>query len=268
MSASQWDQLEVLARLEYAVKRGMARDAALAEARRAGIAEHLLDSLTKQPGSGGTTVIGDAVVRISDAPTATPPDTPTNAFLRTLPFSAQLAGPRLTFEQAAVVCAHAGKHFGFPFILDWDSDSTRIEVDVKDGELVMVPGGLVRAPGMTADALALILAHERGHRVLESKNEARADFWAARYGVRMLWPDASHDELLRRGFLAAYAVCCFVGEGSTQPLQLLTDDDPKVTVTLSGYPTLQGRWELFKAGLLERDMPPVNDELREFCKTP
>ena len=44
---------------------------------------------------------------------------------------------------------------------------------------------------MTPDALALILAHERGHRTLRSKNEARADYWSTRYGARKLWSDLS-----------------------------------------------------------------------------
>ena len=268
MSASQWDQLEVLARLEYAVKRGMPRDAALAEARQEGIPENLLDTLVRPPGRTGTTLIGGVTVRTAPEPSSTPPETPTNTLLRTLPFSARLARPPMTMEEALAVCSHASRQLGFPFVLDWAADSTRIEVDAKHATEVVVPGGVVRTPGMTPDALALILAHERGHRLLESKNEARADYWAARYGARMLWPEASHDVLLERGFLAAYAVCCFVGQDSTQSLLLLTDDNPHVTVQLSGYPTLQSRWELFKAGLLAREMPPVTDELRDFCRTP
>ena len=174
----------------------------------------------------------------------------------------------MTREEALDVCSRASARLGFPFVLDWESRSSRIEVDPKEATEVVVPGGLVREPGITPDALALILAHERGHRLLRTKNEARADYWAARYGVRMLWPEAAHGELLERGFLAAYAVCCFVGQDTVQPLRLLTDDSPHVTIQISGYPTLQSRWELFKAGLLGRDMPPVTDQLRDLCETP
>lgn len=258
LSAKRQDELFRLATLEYAVhRRVISRQAALTEAREQGISSHLLDGLTRRPGKGAMTVVGNVAVRTVSKTPKRPARSPTNDLLRTLPFSAELQRPTMSQAEAQALCDLATQRLGFPFVLDWATDSQRIEVDVKRATHVRVPGGLARAPGMTPDALALIMAHERGHRVLRSKNEARADYWSARYGARKLWPDLPPEELRRKCFLAAYAVLAYVGGTETEPLQLLTGDKPTVVMKMSGYPTLQSRWELFKAGILERPMPPV-----------
>src|SRR5262249_3184781 len=163
--------------------------------------------------------VGGVEVRTSPVATARPVATPTNAFLRDLPFSAELARPQMTFEEASRVCVEASERLGFPFKLDWASSSERLEIDVHDATELVIPGGVARSQGMTPDSFALVLAHERGHRVLETMDEARADYWAARYGARMLWPDLSHDELLRKGFLAAYSILSYLKKN--EPLSLL-----------------------------------------------
>jgi len=163
-------------------------------------------------------------------------------------YSSVLRAPRLTKAQASVVVKHASKRLGVDFRLKWDSNSKSIWYD--KGKPTTVPRGMVRQRGMTADGLALILAHETGHDRGKRK-EADADYWAARHGLRKLWGRKGFTK--KRALEAAYSV---LTSQFSQPFNVKSRKR-KIELHATGYPTVQSRWDLYKAGIDKRKKPKV-----------
>ena len=147
----------------------------------------------------------------------------------------------------------ARDRLGVDFRLKWSSNSSAIYYDKS--KPVSVPRGLVQRPGMTTDGLALILAHESAH-ARGQHHEADADYWAARHGLRKLWGKqgfsrgralrAAHSAL-RAQFSEEFNVNC---------------RKQKIELNATGYPTVQSRWNIFKAGILKRTKPPVGRRIK------
>ena len=142
---------------------------------------------------------------------------------------------------------------GVDIRLQWSSDSCAIYYE--KGKPVTVPRGLVQHPGMTVDGLALILAHESAH--ARGKHlEADADYWAARYGLRKLWGKEgfSRERALQAAQSALEAQCS--EEFNVNCCK------QKIEINATGYPTVQSRWNIYKAGIRKRTKPPTGKRAR------
>lgn len=227
LSARTLREMEQLAGLEYAVARGdLTNSQALAEARAQGLPEKQLDVFL--PG------VARRVVR---------------------PTMRQVEP--ITHARAVELCLDFSEKLGFPVRLDWEASTTRLEIDAERATELVVPGGVVRAPGITEDALGLMVSHEVGHRTLRTRDESRADYWAARHGLRMLWPSDDRTAFANRAIDAALTTLMFCGQGTNESLDASAPVPESVRIPLGGYPTLQDRYSLYRAGIDAAPMPKV-----------
>ncbi len=157
---------------------------------------------------------------------------------------------RISREQANTLVDTARNRLNVDIRLLWSSSSSAIYYET--GEPVTVPRGLVQHPGMTADGLALILAHESAH-ARGKRHEPDADYWAARHGLRRLWGKEGFSRY--RALRAAHAVL------TSQFTETFNINCRKQMIELNatGYPTVQSRWNIFKAGILKRTKPAMGN---------
>ena len=74
--------------------------------------------------------------------------------------------------------------------------------------------------------------------------------------ARRLSGELSEDAFFERAMLAAYAALVFVaGAHTDEALHLFGEDAVEIERHPTGYPSLQSRWELYKAGILRRPIP-------------
>ena len=160
---------------------------------------------------------------------------------------------RISHQQAKHLVERVRDRLGVDIRLRWSSNSSVISYE--KGQPVTVPRGLVQHPGMTADGLALILAHESAH-ARGKQIEADADYWAARHGLRKLWGKEgfSRDRALRA---AQSALECQFSEAFNVNCR-----QQKIEINATGYPTVQSRWIIYKAGILKRSRPPLGKRAR------
>ena len=95
------------------------------------------------------------------------------------------------------------------FEIAWDSDTVNARALYgQPRKRVRLYGGLVRHRMVEKEGLALTLAHEVGHLLGGRPRdlyhhwlscEGVADYWAARYGLRRIWPEADFAVRLRLG---------------------------------------------------------------------
>lgn len=269
VSLPRMEVLEALAELEYAVAEGrLDRPRALESARRQGIPEDLLDDLARLPGTGGYAVLrapgptprgqrsGLLRVRLAAAePGAKEADTATTRRMAELPFSSVLARRTLTRAQAEALFRQLSERVQIPIHLAWDDPSTGVWVDALHGDSITIPGGLVRSPGVYEDTLALIVGHELSHLEGRHKDEARADYESTREYLRRLLGPLAPEAYFERALLAAYSLILLLSpEQPDASLRLRSDDAPPLRMNLSGYPSLQSRWDLMKAGVIGAPM--------------
>jgi hypothetical protein len=172
--------------------------------------------------------------------------------LERIDFQSVLHSPTVTDDEASRLVTRARRKLGVDFRLEWENPSQAI-FHVK-GKPIVVPRGLVQAAGMTADGLALILAHEAAHAKGHGR-EGPADYWAVRRGLRELWgKTAFSGSAPRRPLLAAFSA---LRSQFTEDFEVRAPGRPEIVVQATGYPTLQSRWEIFKAGIVGRNMPRV-----------
>jgi hypothetical protein len=158
----------------------------------------------------------------------------------------------LTRVQASVVVRQVSTKLRVRLHLQWKAREVGIW-RVGGERSVNVPGGLVRAKKLTADGLTLILAHEAAH-LKGAPNEAEADYWAARHGLRLIWGDeALADGLSSRAVRAAYSAL----RALAAPHQQFRVRPPGRSIELlpTGYPTMQSRWDIYMLGFLGRELP-------------
>ena len=161
----------------------------------------------------------------------------------------------LTKRSAACVVARARKKLRADFQLAWDSESTSIWHD--KGKPITVPRGLVERPGLTADGLALILAHEAAH-ARGRKRESHADYWAAKTGLRKLWGKGYNQP---RAMVAAYSALRSLYDNERFDARQTSRQGIELNAT--GYPTLQSRWTIYKTGTLKQRHPRVIKRQKE-----
>lgn len=265
VSLPRMEVLEALAELEYAVAEGrLDRARALENARNQGIPESLLDDLARLPGTGGYAVMRapgpaprgqpSALLRVRLAAPeggVEEADTETTRRMAALPFSSVLAKRTLTRAQAEALFRQLSERIQIPIHLDWDDPSAGVWVDHKAGDSIEIPGGLVRTPGVYEDTLALIIGHELSHLEGRHKDEARADYEATRSNLARLLGPLAPAAFFERAMLAAYSLILFLSpEQPDASLRLRSADAPPLRMNLSGYPTLQSRWDLMKAGII------------------
>ena len=95
-----------------------------------------------------------------------------------------------------------------------------------------------------------------GHHVADLGAAARADYEATRWNLRRLLPDLDEETFFRQSMLGAYGLMLLLSAGTaTEPLHLRSPDDAKIRMNPGGYPTLQSRWDLMKAGIVGAPMP-------------
>lgn len=109
----------------------------------------------------------------------------------------------------ALVERFRGAFPGLDFEIAWASDTVNARALFgQPRNRVCLYGGMVRHKMMGEEGLALTLAHEVGH-LLGGKPrhkyhfwlscEGVADYWAARHGLRKIWPRAELASRLRQG---------------------------------------------------------------------
>lgn len=160
---------------------------------------------------------------------------------------------RIHHEQAKALVESVRDRLDVDIRLLWSSNSSAIYYE--KGKPVKVPRGLVQHPGMTADGLALILAHESAH-ARGKHHEADADYWAARHGLRRLWGKEGFTR--HRALKAAQAVLT----SQFSERFNINCRKQKVELNATGYPTVQSRWNIFKAGILKRTKPTIGKRPR------
>ncbi|MBW2732052.1 MAG: hypothetical protein JRH20_06630, partial [Deltaproteobacteria bacterium] len=146
---------------------------------------------------------------------------------------------RLTRAQVRQVVHKARQRFGVKFRIDWQSKSSWIGHDA--GKAITVSRQVAQAPGLSIDALSLLLAHEAAH-ARGIRSEPKADYWAARHGLRKLWGKRwLSPPNVERGLEAAYVLLRtkYRKPFDARPLERKTID-----LHATGYPTLQSRWDL------------------------
>ena len=158
------------------------------------------------------------------------------------------APPSAQAAQALTILAT--QTWSVPFLLDTGSEAGSIWYHNLP---IIVPLGLVKAPAMTLDGLALILAHEAAH-AHGIACEAHADYWAARHGLPALWRRTRRSARAeRRGQLAAYSALRSQFAEPFDPAR----QDQVIELYATGHPTVQSRWTLFCAGFQGLEMPPI-----------
>ena len=175
------------------------------------------------------------------------------AFAPKLDHTVNMNRHRISHEQAKTLVESVRDRLKVDIRLRWSSNSSAIYYE--KGKPVKVPRGLVQHPGMTTDGLALILVHESAH--ARGKHlEADADYWAARHGLRRLWGKEgfSRDRALKAAQAALRSQ--FSEEFSVNCRK------QKIEINATGYPTVQSRWNIFKAGILKRTKPPTGQRAR------
>jgi len=153
----------------------------------------------------------------------------------------------LSLERATKVVLLARQKLGVDFRIDWQSSATSMWH--HEGRPITVPGAMLRTRALTADGLALMLAHEAAH-ARGIKDEASADFWAARRGLRKL---LGAKYARKRALEAAYSALKSQAVGDFDTANVSRE----LHINGSGYPTPQSRWNLYVSGIYAREMPAV-----------
>jgi hypothetical protein len=178
--------------------------------------------------------------------------------LKRLPFSSALQQRPPTRRQAEKAVAAASRALGVNFRLDWGNPSRCIAY--HRGQAVEVPRGLVQAPGMSLDGVSLVLAHEAGH-AKGKRSELAADYWASHRGLAILWGEKTlNGRNQDRALLASYSAL-----RALEPETPFDVTSRKRTVDLdaTGYPVVQSRWNIYKAGVRGRPIPKVGSRMPE-----
>lgn len=167
---------------------------------------------------------------------------------RSINYRKETASPGLSRMASMQAVRSARKKLGVDFQLNWTSTTNSIRH--FEGHPIEVPGGMLRSRGLTLDGLFLILAHEAAH-AKGFRREAKADFWAAKKGLRVLW---GKDFQPKRALRAAYSALM---SQSIDGFKTGVAWNRKLHIDASGYPTPQSRWNLYRRAAYGASMPPV-----------
>jgi hypothetical protein len=166
----------------------------------------------------------------------------------------------------------------------WESDSVNAQASQNGNNwIILVAGGIARAPEMTADGFALVMCHEMGHHIggypfaastTWATAEGQADYFATHSCARDLWRDDDNSEYSAQVHPTAKAKCdtewAYQNERElcyrvTQASQALADllgaledttvsydtmDPSQVTSTYKGHPDAQCRLDTYLVGSL------------------
>ncbi|MBX7113579.1 MAG: hypothetical protein K1X64_04525 [Myxococcaceae bacterium] len=176
---------------------------------------------------------------------------PLNQALNQMDFSSVRAARPLTRGEAERLAAEWSKKFKASISVDWENPA--IGMSVSPSRPVSIPRGLIEYPGITADGLALLVSHEMAH-VRGIMDEAAADDYAARHGLRLLWGDAAFAKgIPERAFKAAYSVLLKWSQLADNAFSVVTAEPVRlVNERGTEYLSLQSRWDVFREGFMGR----------------
>lgn len=157
----------------------------------------------------------------------------------------------------------------FEILSDFHVDWAQAFARRWEKDQLIVYGGVARIPGMTEDALALVLCHEVGHLYGRSpfgdshnqlSVEGQADYWATSHCFEKIIPvlEISDFSLRDRGIKASLIITSyFASNRNLPPPQIETPDGSIAEETLKIHPSPQCRLDTLIRGL--------DQELRPEC---
>jgi hypothetical protein len=144
------------------------------------------------------------------------------------------------------------KKLAAAIVLDWADDGTSISAQ-RDSKSLTVAGGLFRSAELSEDARSLMLCRGAAH-LGRHHDEAQADFWATRHGLRLIWgEDARSDRFIERACRAVHLALTF--ERSEDKLDPSLPDLSNAELLAGGPRSLRARWQISKAGILGKKSP-------------
>lgn len=179
---------------------------------------------------------------------------PLNQRLAKMDFSSVRAAKPLTREQVERLAAEWSEKLRATITVDWTNPATGMAVHPSRGS-ISIPRGLVEHPGVTADGLALLVSHEAAHSH-GIWDEAAADDYAVRHGLRALWGQEAFSKAFpERAFRAAFSASLKLNQLAENAFSVVTQEPVRFTENNQGYLTPQSRWDIFREGIMGRRTP-------------
>ncbi len=179
---------------------------------------------------------------------------PINQRLVKMDFSSVRDAKPLTKENVERLAVEWSQKLHADVTVDWNNPATGMAVHPSRGN-ISIPRGLIEYPGLTADGLALLVSHEAAH-AHGIWNEAAADDYAVRHGLRALWgADAFSGPFPERAFRAAFSASLKLSQLNENAFSVVTQEPVRFTENSQGYLVPQSRWDIFREGIMGRKTP-------------